>query len=100
MVQSNVCTRHSQVTLRACTLISDTKCGLKEERKNSTEEEVAVDKEEEEGDNTEEDGVLVYEAKDQVEKGPPAFGKEKHEWEEPPGMSRSSTRDVHRFFLI
>ena len=58
---------------------------------------MAVDKEEEEGDNTEEDGVLVYEAKDQVEKGPPAFGKEKHEWEEPPGMSRSSTRDVHRY---
>jgi len=86
-----------QVTLRACTLISDTKCGLKEERKNSTEEEVALDKEkEEEEDNSEEDGVLVYEAKGQVEKGPPAFGKEKRQWEEPPGVSRSSTRDVHR----
>ena len=85
------------MTLRACTLISDTKCGLKEERKNSTEEEVAVDKEEEEEeDNSEEDGVLVYEAKGEVEKGPPAFGKEKHQWEEPPGVSRSSTRDVHR----
>ena len=86
------------MTLRACTLISDTKCGLKEERKNSTEDEVdKVDKEEvDEDENKEEDGVLVYEAKDQVEKGPPAFGKEKHEWEEPPGMSRSSTRDVHR----
>ena len=69
---------------------------MKEERKNSTEEEVAVDKEEEEGENTEEDGVLVYEAKDQVEKGPPAYGKEKRQWEEPPGVSRSSTRDVHR----
>ena len=84
------------MTLRACTLISDTKCGLKEEHKNSTEEEVAVDKEEEEEDNSEGDGVLVYEAKGQVEKGPPAFGKEKHQWEEPPGVSRSSTRDVHR----
>ena len=87
------------MTLCACTLISDTKCGLKEEQRNSTEEEAAVDKEvEEEGDedNKEEDGVLVYEAKNQVEKGPPAFGKEKHQWEEPPGVSRSSTRDVHR----
>ena len=67
------------MTLRACTLISDTKCGLKEERKNSTEDEVhKVDKEEDDEDeNKEEDGVLVYEAKDNVEKGPPAFGKEK-----------------------
>ena len=67
------------MTLRACTLISDTKCGLKEERKNSTEDEVdKVDKEEvDEDENKEEDGVLVYEAKDNVEKGPPAFGKEK-----------------------
>ena len=66
------------MTLRACTLISDTKCGLKEERKNSTEDEVhKVDKEEDDEDeNKEEDGVLVYEAKDNVEKGPPAFGKE------------------------
>ena len=77
-------------------MISDTQCGSREEQKNSTEEEVVVDKEEQEQDNKEEDGVLVYEAKGQVEKGPPAFGKEKHQWEEPPGMSRSSTRDVHR----
>ena len=88
------------MTLRACTLISDTKCGLREEGKNSTEEEVEdKDKEgeeEDDDDNKEEDGVLVYEAKDNVEKGPPAFGKEKNQWEEPPGVSRSSTRDVHR----
>ena len=81
-------------------MISDTQCGSREEQKNSTEEEVVVDKEEQEQDNKEEDGVLVFEAKGQVEKGPPAFGKEKHQWEELPGMSRSSTRDVHRFFLI
>ena len=86
------------MTLRACTLISDTRCGLSQDQGNSTEEEKVVDnqKEDDEKDKKQEDGVLVYEAKGHVEKGPPAFGTEKHQREELPGMSRSSTRDVHR----
>ena len=86
------------MTLRACTLISDTRCGLSQDQGNSTEEEKVVDnqKEDDEKDKKEEDGVLVYEAKGHVEKDPPAFGTEKHQREELAGMSRSSTRDVHR----
>ena len=74
-------------TLQPCTKYRDTQCGSRHQINMTREEE------EEEGEEDLHEGVLVFEARDQVEKVPPAFGTPKHEESE---VERSSsTRDVH-----
>ena len=88
------CTICSQAraTVTSCSLLSDTRCGDREQLKedNST----SAPDTKEDGEDMQE-GVLVFEAKDQVDKEAPAFGTKKHHRQEPPARA-ASTRDVHR----
>ena len=75
-------------TLQPCTKYRDTQCGSRHQVNMTGEEE-------EEGEEDLHEGVLVFEARDQVEKVPPAFGTPKHEESGAEVERSSSTRDVH-----